>query len=117
MDQAASALLVDLEQRGMLDEVLVLMMGEMGRTPRINKNSGRDHWPDVFSLLVAGGGLTRGQVPGSSSRHSETPLERPVHYHEILATLYHQLGIDHHRAFLRRPEQARPYHARVRTRG
>ena len=95
MDQAASALLVDLEQRGMLDEVLVLMMGEMGRTPRINKNSGRDHWPDVFSLLVAGGGLTRGQVLGSSSRHSETPLERPVHYHEILATLYHQLGIDH----------------------
>ena len=111
MDQAASALLVDLEQRGMLDEVLVLMMGEMGRTPRINKNSGRDHWPDVFSLLVAGGGLTRGQVLGSSSRHSETPLERPVHYHEILATLYHQLGIDHHQAVyddLNRPVRIMP---------
>ena len=93
MDQAASALLMDLQQRGMLDEVLVLMMGEMGRTPKVNKESGRDHWPDVFSLMIAGGGLTRGQVLGSSTRHSETPRNRPVHYHEILATLYHQLGI------------------------
>ena len=94
MDQAASALLVDLEQRGMLDDVLVLMMGEMGRTPKVNKQSGRDHWPDVFSLMIAGGGLTRGQVLGASSRLAEYPHERPVHYHEILATLYHQLGID-----------------------
>ena len=94
MDQAASALLVDLEQRGMLDEVLVLMMGEMGRTPTINKESGRDHWPDVFSLMIAGGGLTRGQVLGSSTGHSKTPRDRPVHYHELLATLYYQLGID-----------------------
>ena len=94
MDQAASALLVDLDQRGMLDEVLVLMMGEMGRTPTINKESGRDHWPDVFSLMIAGGGLTRGQVVGSSTAHSNTPRDRPVHYHEILATLYYQLGID-----------------------
>lgn len=94
MDQAASALLVDLHQRGLLDEVLVLMMGEMGRTPRINKESGRDHWPDVFSLMIAGGGLSRGQVLGSSSPHSERARDRPVHYHEILATLYRQLGID-----------------------
>ena len=98
MDQAASALLVDLQQRGMLDGVMVLMMGEMGRTPTINKESGRDHWPDVFSLMIAGGGLTRGQILGSSTRHSETPRERPVHYHEILATVYHQLGIDPHAA-------------------
>ena len=94
MDQAASALLVDLDQRGMLDDVLVLMMGEMGRTPKINKNSGRDHWPDVFSVMIAGGGLTRGQVLGSSSRLADIPNDRPVHYHEILATVYHQLGID-----------------------
>lgn len=94
MDRAASALLVDLDQRGMLDDVMVLMMGEMGRTPKINKQSGRDHWPDVFSLMIAGGGLTRGQVLGASSRMAEVPHERPVHYHEILATLYHQLGID-----------------------
>ena len=92
MDQAVSALLGDLQQRGMLDEVLVL--GEMGRTPRINKHRGRDHWPDLFSLLIAGGGLTRGRVLGSSSRHSGTLLERPVHHHEILATINHQLGID-----------------------
>ena len=66
---------------------------------------------DVLSLLVAGGGLTRGQVLGSSSRHSETPLERPVHYHEILATLYHQLGIDHHQSLhddLNRPVRIMP---------
>ncbi|MEO2034307.1 MAG: DUF1501 domain-containing protein [Planctomycetaceae bacterium] len=94
MDQAASALLVDLEQRGMLDDVLVLMMGEMGRTPKINKNSGRDHWPDVFSIMIAGGGLTQGQVLGGSSRLGETPGDRPVHYHEILATIYHQMGVD-----------------------
>lgn len=97
MDQAAAALLVDLDRRSMLDEVMVLMMGEMGRTPRINKQSGRDHWPDVFSLMIAGGGLTRGQVLGSSSRLGEVPHERPVHYHEILATVYHQLGIDPNR--------------------
>jgi len=94
MDQATSALLSDLEQRGLLDDVLVLQTGEMGRTPRINDQSGRDHWPDVFSLMMAGGGLTRGQTLGSSDRNREYPQTRPVHFHEILATLYHQLGID-----------------------
>ena len=69
------------------------MLGEKGTTPRVNKEFGRDHWPDVYSLMIAGGGLDRGQVLGSSTRHSETPRDRPVHYHEILATLYHQLGI------------------------
>ena len=96
MDRATSALLIDLEQRGLLDDVLVLQLGEMGRTPLINKNAGRDHWPDVFSLMAAGGGLTRGQVLGSSTRTGETPSERAVHYHEILATVYSQLGIDPH---------------------
>lgn len=93
-DQAAAALLTDLHERGMLDEVLVLMLGEMGRTPKINRNAGRDHWPDVFSLLIAGGGLTRGQVLGASTRMGDLPAERPVHYQEILATVYQQLGID-----------------------
>ena len=96
MDRATSALLIDLEQRRLLDDVLVLKMGEMGRTPLINKNSGRDHWPDVFSLMIAGGGLTRGQVLGSSTKTGETPLDRAVHYREILATVYSQLGIDPH---------------------
>lgn len=93
-DQAASALLADLEQRGMLDDVIVVLMGEMGRTPKVNKQSGRDHWPDVFSMMIAGGGLTRGQVLGASSRMAEVPHDRPIHYHEIVATIYHQLGID-----------------------
>jgi hypothetical protein len=108
MDQAASALLEDLEQRGMLDDVLVLLTGEMGRTPRINNKSGRDHWTDVFSLLMAGGGLTRGQILGSTSRQAEAPATRPVHFNEILATLYLQLGIDPHLAI---PDQFnRPVH-------
>jgi hypothetical protein len=94
MDQAVSTLLVDLDERGMLDETLVVMMGEMGRTPTINKNNGRDHWPDVYSVLMAGGGLTRGQVLGSSTRGGEQPGTRPVHVQEVLATVYQQLGID-----------------------
>ena len=94
MDQAASALLVDLEERCMLDDVLVILMGEMGRTPKINKGAGRDHWPDVFSLLIAGGGLTRGQLLGRSSRLGDTPHTRPMHYREILATMYRLLGVD-----------------------
>ena len=98
MDQAVSALLEDLEDRGMLDDVLVLLTGEMGRTPRINNKSGRDHWTDVFSLMMAGGGLTRGQVVGTSTRQAEAPGTRPVHFHEILATVYSQLGIDPHLA-------------------
>lgn len=93
MDQAASALLEDLEQRSMLDDVVVLLTGEMGRTPRVNKKSGRDHWTDVFSLMIAGGGLKRGLVLGSSSRHGEAPGTRPVAFNEIQATLYSCLGI------------------------
>lgn len=96
MDQAVSALLEDLEQRGMLDDVLVVLTGEMGRTPRINKNDGRDHWSRLFSLMIAGGGLTRGQILGSSSKHAESPKDRPVHFNEISATVYQQLGIDPH---------------------
>lgn len=94
MDQAASALLADLADRGLLDDVLVLMLGEMGRTPRINKNSGRDHWTHAWSVMMAGGGLTSGQVLGSTTRHGEQPAARPVHLQEILGTVYHQLGID-----------------------
>lgn len=93
-DQAASTLLADLEERGLLDDVLVVMMGEMGRTPKINNNRGRGHWPDVFSIMVAGGGLTRGQLLGSSSKLGAHPITRPVHYHEVLATTYQRLGID-----------------------
>lgn len=95
IDQAAAALLADLEQRGMLDDTMVVMMGEMGRTPTMNKRGGRDHWPDVYSILMAGGGLTRGQVLGSSDRLGAYPHDRPVHLYEVLATMYRQLGVDH----------------------
>jgi uncharacterized protein (DUF1501 family) len=93
MDRAVSALLADLDQRGMLDDVLVLVSGEMGRTPTINRAAGRDHWTYAYSVMLAGGGLTRGQVLGGTTALGESPAGRPVSVPEILATLYHQLGI------------------------
>jgi arylsulfatase A-like enzyme len=104
MDRAVSALLTDLDERGMLDDTLVVLMGEMGRTPIINNlKRGRDHWPDVYSVMMAGGGLTRGQLLGSSDKGGGKPGTRPVHVHEILATVYQQLGIDPH-TMLRNPQ-------------
>lgn len=94
MDTAVSALLADLDVRGMLDEVIVLVASEMGRAPRIGADAGRDHWTYAYSVMIAGGGLTRGQVLGSTSRKGERPENRPVTVPEILATIYHQLGID-----------------------
>ncbi|MFO0901738.1 MAG: DUF1501 domain-containing protein [Pirellulales bacterium] len=94
LDQGLSALLDDLEVRGMLDDVTVLVWGEFGRTPRINKYGGRDHWPNVGCALMAGGGMRTGQVIGATNRLGEHPIERPVHFQEIFATLYHNLGID-----------------------
>jgi hypothetical protein len=94
LDQAVSALLTDLDQRGLLDEVLVLVAGEMGRTPLINGAAGRDHWTHAYSVMLAGGGLTRGQVLGSTTSGGQAPGSRPVTVHEMLATIYHQLGID-----------------------
>jgi uncharacterized protein (DUF1501 family) len=94
LDRAVSALLSDLEDRGLFDEVLVLVAGEMGRTPLINAQAGRDHWTAAYSVLLAGGGLTRGQVLGSTTRGGEAPGRRPVAVPEVVATVYHQLGID-----------------------
>lgn len=119
MDQAVSALLSDLDDRGRLDDTLVVLMGEMGRTPKINNrgSGGRDHWPDVYSVMLAGGGLTRGRLLGSSSRNGEKPGDRPVHVRDVLATIYHQLGIDparHIRDSQNRPisilPESRPVH-------
>jgi uncharacterized protein (DUF1501 family) len=92
-DRALSALLIDLDERGLLDEVLVVALGEMGRTPRINAKAGRDHWADASSALLAGGGLTRGQVVGSTTAGGERPRARPVTIADLLLTVYHQLGI------------------------
>src|SRR5262245_43465788 len=94
MDQAVAALLDDLSQRGLLDEVVVVLASEMGRSPRIVANAGRDHWTAAYSVMIAGGGLTRGQVLGETTSKGEWPGRRPVTVPEILATVYHQLGID-----------------------
>ncbi len=94
LDQGVTALIEDLETRGMLDDVSVVVWGEFGRTPRINKNGGRDHWPNVGCALLAGGGMRTGQVIGATNRLGEHPTERPVHFQDVFASLYHNLGID-----------------------
>lgn len=93
LDQCLSALLDDLAARGMLDDVAVVVWGEFGRTPKINPQAGRDHWPQVSAALLAGGGLRTGQVIGATNRLGEHATDRPVHLQEITATLYHCLGI------------------------
>lgn len=94
LDIGLSALIEDLAAHGMLDDVAVVVWGEFGRTPKINANAGRDHWPGVCSALVAGGGLRCGQLIGSTTRWGEEPNSRPVHFREVFATLYQRLGID-----------------------
>jgi hypothetical protein len=94
MDRGVSALLVDLHQRGLLEETLVLWMSDMGRTPRINRDAGRDHWSFCYSLLIAGGGIRGGQVYGASDRFAAYPSTNPVSPAEVAATIYHCLGID-----------------------
>lgn len=101
LDQGLTALLEDLHERGMDKDVSVLVWGEFGRTPRINKNGGRDHWPQVACALLAGGGIRAGQVIGSTNRLGEHAKDRPVHFQEIFATVYHNLGIDINQATIR----------------
>lgn len=93
-DQAITALIDDLHQRGMADDVTVLAWGEFGRTPKINPQGGRDHWPRVSNALLACGGMKTGQVIGSTDRLGGEAEDRPVHFQEMFATLYHNLGID-----------------------
>ena len=94
LDQALPALLDDLHERGLQQDVSVVLWGEFGRTPQINKRGGRDHWPRVSLALLAGGDMRIGQVIGSTDRLGGEAVERPVHFHEVFATLYHNLGID-----------------------
>ncbi|HZP81163.1 MAG TPA: DUF1501 domain-containing protein, partial [Chthonomonadaceae bacterium] len=94
LDQAVTALVQDLYDRGLDKEVSVVVWGEFGRTPRINKDAGRDHWPRVSCCLLAGGGMRTGQVIGSTNRFGEEADERPIDYKDVFATLYHNLGID-----------------------
>jgi uncharacterized protein (DUF1501 family) len=94
LDVAYTSLIEDLYQRGLLDTTLVIAMGEFGRTYRLNSRGGRDHWPGVWSMLFAGGGVRGGQVIGASDRNGAEPKERPVHAAEIAATVYHSFGLD-----------------------
>ena len=93
-DQGLSALLDDLQTRGLLSSTLVVVMGEMGRTPKINHWGGRDHWGGCLFVLLAGGGAPGGAVVGSSDAHAAYPATAPVYPLELAATLYRLLGID-----------------------
>ncbi|MBI1249633.1 DUF1501 domain-containing protein [bacterium] len=92
-DQAYSTLIKDLDRNGMLDETLVMVSSEFGRTPKINQNAGRDHWPKVFSVALAGGGLKKGYIHGTSNATSSEPELDPVGPEDLATTMYHQLGI------------------------
>lgn len=94
LDQCLSALIWDLDQRGMLDDVSIVVWGEFGRTPQINAGAGRDHWPKVSCAFLAGGGIRGGQAIGKTNRLGEEAAERPVHMQEVVSTLYHNLGVD-----------------------
>jgi hypothetical protein len=93
-DAAASSLIAELAQSGMLERTLVAVLGDFGRTPRINANAGRDHWNSCYSILLAGGGLKGGYVHGASDSTGSVPAESPVSPGDIIATLYHLLGVD-----------------------
>jgi hypothetical protein len=95
LDRAYSALLEDLEQRGLLDETLVVVTGEFGRTPRINNTQGREHWGPCYSALLAGGGVRGGQVYGASDASGAYPRENPVSPEDLLATIFEALGVPH----------------------
>jgi uncharacterized protein (DUF1501 family) len=99
-DQAVSALLEDLSARGLLESTLVVAVGEFGRSPRIGAQTtnnvgpgGRDHWPSCYTCLLAGGGVRPGQVYGASDRNGAYPRLSPVHPYDLLATIYHAVGI------------------------
>jgi len=95
-DQTLPTLINDLETRGLLDSTLVLWMGEFGRTPKINENASRDHWPQCYTVLLAGGGVKRGYIYGASDKTGAFPAENPVRPDDLAATVYHILGIDPH---------------------
>jgi hypothetical protein len=94
LDVGLYALVTDLQERGMLDDVSIAVWGEFGRTPKMNAKGGRDHWPRVSSAILAGGGMKVGQVIGKTDRLAGEPVDKPIHFQDIIATLYHNLGID-----------------------
>lgn len=108
LDRSLSVLLDDLSQRGLLDTTLVVVMGDMGRTPRVNKKAGRDHWPQCGFCVLAGGGVKQGFVHGASDKQGGYPVEHPVSPGDLVATIYHLLGVDPEKTV---PDQTgRPIH-------
>jgi hypothetical protein len=108
LDQGLSALLTDLRERGLDRDVAVVMWGEFGRTPKINKNNSRDHWPRANFAFLAGGGMNHGQIIGATDKHGNEPVRRPVKFQEVFATLYTCLGINTASATVTDP-QGRPH--------
>lgn len=100
LDRAHAALLEDLHDRGMLDSTIVLVTGEFGRTPEINMYTGRDHWPNAFSLMIAGGGIQGGRVWGESDKDGMFVKNNPVEVPDLIATLYNKVGVDHTREYM-----------------
>ena len=109
VDHALAALQTDLTRSGLIDDVVVIVWGEFGRTPRINKDGGRDHWPEVGPALMFGSGIRGGQVIGATDRLGAKVVSRPVTYQEVIATLYHSLNIDPNQSTLIDPT-GRPQH-------
>jgi hypothetical protein len=99
-DQAFSALLLDMDARGLLDDTLVVALGEFGRTPKINKDAGRDHWPGAMSIVFAGAGVPRGQIVGATDSHGAAPSERPLRVEDFACSLYAKLGINPHKEYI-----------------
>src|SRR5262249_32603875 len=94
LDRAYAALIQELEERGLLDSVLVVVMGEMGRSPKVNGQAGRDHWPQCGFSLLTGGGVKSGTVFGATDKIAPYPKAHPVSPGDVVATIYHLLGID-----------------------
>lgn len=94
LDQCLSALIDDLDESGLLEDTMIIVWGEFGRTPKINKDAGRDHWPQVNGAMIFGGKFKHGQVIGSTNRLGEYAQDRPIHFQEVVATMYNHIGID-----------------------
>ena len=100
LDKAVSAFLDDVAERGLSDRILLVITGEFGRTPKVNRNAGRDHWAPLSTLALAGGGLKMGQVVGESAPKADVPKTQPIRPQDLMATVFHVLGVDPHTQFV-----------------
>lgn len=107
-DQGLAALVSDIHERGMQDDVLVMVMGEFGRTPRINGGAGRDHWPGAMTIVYSGGGLKMGQAIGTTNDKAEFPTSKPASVGCVLSTMYHALGLDYKHVFYDQAQRPLP---------